>query len=100
MQLFQRTTKSMGILAMDGAGCLASRRAQDKDVTHIAAAPFTYVDMTSELVGAYVASSHVPPAEMPALIRSVHDTLADLDQPARHEYPRRRRFLPCRSGSP
>lgn len=36
------------------------------------------VEITSEVVSAYLAKNHVPPNEIPALIASVHGTLADL----------------------
>ncbi len=36
------------------------------------------VEITSEVISAYLAQNHVPPAEIPALIASVHGTFADL----------------------
>lgn len=36
------------------------------------------VEMTTELVAAYVANNHVQPAEMPALIASIHGAFASL----------------------
>jgi predicted transcriptional regulator len=39
------------------------------------------VEMTSEMVAAYVAQNHVQPSEMPALIASVHAALSSLNRP-------------------
>ena len=40
----------------------------------------TLVEMTTELVAAYVTRNHVQTAELPGLIASVHTTLSDLGQ--------------------
>ena len=42
----------------------------------------SYAEMASEVVSAYVANNHVSMADVPALIRSVHDALSGLGQPA------------------
>ena len=44
----------------------------------IAEANAAYTGMVSELVSAYVSNNHVAPADLPALIASVHATLNDL----------------------
>src|ERR1700712_2378028 len=41
----------------------------------------TLVEMTSEVVAAYVAQNHVQPSEMPALIASVHAAFNSLGKP-------------------
>ena len=43
------------------------------------------VEMTSELVAAYVAKNSVPVAELPALIVSIHGALGGLGKPAQPE---------------
>ena len=40
--------------------------------------PAALVEFTSEVVSAYLAKNHVPPAEIPALIASVHATFGAL----------------------
>ncbi len=40
--------------------------------------PTAFVEITSEVVSAYLAKNHVPPAEVPALIATVHGTFAGL----------------------
>lgn len=42
----------------------------------------TQIEQAAEIVSAYVARNSVPVAELPNLIRSVHDTLSKLGQPA------------------
>ena len=44
--------------------------------------PIDFVMMTSAVVSAYVAHNATPPSELPALLRSVHDTLMSLGAPA------------------
>ena len=44
--------------------------------------PTVLVEITSEVVSAYMAQNHVPPAEIPALIASVHATFAGLNKPS------------------
>ncbi|ACL63204.1 MucR family transcriptional regulator [Methylobacterium nodulans] len=45
------------------------------------------VSLTAGIVGAYVAHTAVPPAELPDLIASVHGALASLGQPSEPETP-------------
>ena len=44
------------------------------------AAPNDHVEITAEIVAAYVSRNSVPVAELPALIRSVHQSIAALGQ--------------------
>jgi predicted transcriptional regulator len=41
-----------------------------------------FLDLTSDIVSAYVANNNVPAAELPALIGSVHSALALLSKPS------------------
>ena len=47
-------------------------------MTEASATPSTHADLTAELVSAYVSRNSVPVAELPALIHSVHQSLAGL----------------------
>ena len=49
------------------------------------AAAMDLVEMTSELVSAYVAKNSVPAAELPALIVTIHGALGDLGKPSQPE---------------
>ncbi|KMO35462.1 MucR family transcriptional regulator [Methylobacterium aquaticum] len=40
------------------------------------------IELTSDIVGAYVSNNNVPAADLPGLIASIHATLVGLDQPA------------------
>ncbi len=40
------------------------------------------IELTSDIVGAYVSNNNVPVADLPGLIASIHATLVGLDQPA------------------
>ncbi len=42
----------------------------------------TLVDMTSEVVAAYIGKNHVQPSELPALIASVHAAFSGLGEPS------------------
>ena len=44
--------------------------------------PISMIDMTVELVSAYVSRNHVQAGELPLLISTVHQALADLGTPA------------------
>ncbi len=44
-----------------------------------AADPITLVEMTADLVASYVERNHVQASELPALIATVHASLAGLD---------------------
>ena len=44
-----------------------------------------YIEQASEIVAAYVAHNHITPAEMPNLIRAVHEALSSLGKPAAAE---------------
>ncbi|MFE1601982.1 MucR family transcriptional regulator [Methylobacterium sp. ID0610] len=46
------------------------------------AAPVDLSGLTSDIVSAYVSKNNVPSAELPALIRSVYDTLCNIGKPA------------------
>jgi predicted transcriptional regulator len=42
----------------------------------------SFIDLTAIIVSAYVASNRVPPADLPALLSSIHAALAGLSGPA------------------
>lgn len=44
-------------------------------------APVALVEITTEVVSAYLARNHVPPAEIPTLIAAVHATFATIGEP-------------------
>jgi predicted transcriptional regulator len=46
-----------------------------------------YVDLTSELVAAYLTNNHVQVAELPRLISDVHAAIAGLGQPSKPAVP-------------
>jgi len=54
----------------------------DEIVETIERAATDYVELTADLVSAYVTNNNVPVAELPALIASTHTTLAGLAQGA------------------
>ena len=47
-------------------------------MTDVADMPHTHIDTTAEIVAAYVSRNSVPVADLPSLIRSVHDSLLKL----------------------
>ena len=51
----------------------------------VPAAAMDLIEMTSELVAAYVAKNSVPAAELPTLIVSIHSALGDLGKPSQPE---------------
>ena len=44
-----------------------------------------HIELVSDIVSAYVSKNNVPPGELPALIRSVYQSLSSLGQPAEPE---------------
>ena len=50
----------------------------DENAENIEATAVDYTDLTTNLVSAYVSNNRVPPAELPALIASMHAALAGL----------------------
>uniref|UniRef100_UPI0035E3CB6F MucR family transcriptional regulator n=1 Tax=Methylobacterium sp. B34 TaxID=95563 RepID=UPI0035E3CB6F len=49
-----------------------------------------FVELTTEIVAAYVANNSVPVAELPALLSSVHAAIAGLNGASAWPSPRRR----------
>ncbi|MFE1599043.1 MucR family transcriptional regulator [Methylobacterium sp. ID0610] len=58
--------------------------------------PSNGIALAAEIVSAYVSRNNVPPGELPALIRSVHDQIEKLGRPVEPEAPKFTPPLPLR----
>ena len=56
----------------------------------------TLIDMTADIVAAYVSANSVPPAELPGLIRSIHKALGGVSVSAPVEPPPKEPAVPAK----
>ena len=67
----------------------------DEIVETIERAETDYGELTADLVSAYVSNNRVPPAELPALIASMHAALAGLGQGRATQAPPTQKLTPA-----
>ncbi|MET3413769.1 MucR family transcriptional regulator [Methylobacterium sp. 1030] len=55
---------------------------------------FSYIELTADIVAAYISNNSVPASELPALLAAIHSTVCGLGSPAATVAPKAERVTP------